>query len=567
MEYFEILNLKREPFSNSPDPDFFFQSRQHVDCLQKLEIALRLRRGLNVIIGDVGTGKTTLCRQLIRKFSDNTDVETYLILDPHFSNPSDFLLHIAKMLEEDGNFEGLDDSAVKERLKKRLFDKGVDEKKTIVLIIDEGQKIPQPCLEILRELLNYETNEYKLLQIVIFAQKEFDTAIEEYANFADRINLYHVLEPLGFKDTLRMIRFRLNQSSEEDRSLSIFTLPALLAVYLATGGYPRKIVNLCHRCMLTIIVQNRSKAGWFLVRSCVKRVFRSQSGKKKFYAAAVGVTIVAVMLVLGPEYKSVKEFFSGKTEQKTQYPQAQVLVKPTSMPEKTEKKEAPNPDKEKPVVEQMAVAKGSVGESKENTEKLGGAATEEAVAYVPPIAEMKNMETIEAEQTQELQEPHIPVVLGRVTLKKGESLWLMIKQIYGTFNTRILKQLISTNPQIINPDTIEAGTRIHFPAIRFEVKSPGVECWWVYLNEEDSLGAALEKLREYPKDGPSVRLVPHIKPDGGLRFSIVSKDYFFDREQAERLLGSIPGKFAHTARVFPGWRDKETVFFADPFLS
>ena len=314
MEYFEILNLKREPFSNSPDPDFFFQSRQQVDCLQKLEIALRLRRGLNVIIGDVGTGKTTLCRQLIRKFSDNTDVETYLILDPHFSNPSDFLLHIAKMLEEDGDLEGLDDSAVKERLKKRLFDKGIDEKKTVILIIDEGQKIPQPCLEILRELLNYETNEYKLLQIVIFAQKEFDSAIEEYANFADRINLYHVLEPLGFKDTLRMIRFRLSQSSEEDRSLSIFTFPALLAVYLATGGYPRKIVNLCHRCMLTIIVQNRSKAGWFLVRSCVKRVFRSHSGKKKFYTAAVTAAIVALILFLAPEYKSLKGFLQDKTK-------------------------------------------------------------------------------------------------------------------------------------------------------------------------------------------------------------------------------------------------------------
>jgi len=94
-----------------------------------------------------------------------------------------------------------------------------------------------------------------------------------------------------------------------------------------------------------------------------------------------------------------------------------------------------------------------------------------------------------------------------------------------------------------------------------------IKCWWVYLDEKDRLGAALEKLREYPKDAPYVRLVPHIKSDGDLRFTLVSKDYFFDREQAERLLSSIPEKFAQTARIFPGWRDKETVFFADPFLS
>ncbi|MGD8724773.1 MAG: type II secretory pathway protein, partial [Desulfobacterales bacterium] len=69
MDYFNILNLKQEPFSNSPDPDFFFHSREHRECLQKLELSLLLRRGLNVIIGDVGTGKTTLCRQLIRNFA------------------------------------------------------------------------------------------------------------------------------------------------------------------------------------------------------------------------------------------------------------------------------------------------------------------------------------------------------------------------------------------------------------------------------------------------------------------------------------------------------------------
>ncbi|MGD8975640.1 MAG: hypothetical protein PVJ56_20240, partial [Desulfobacterales bacterium] len=98
MEYFSILNLKKEPFSNSPDPDFFFHSRQHLDCLQKLELSLRLRRGLNVIIGDVGTGKTTMCRQIIRRFATKEDIDTHLILDPHFLNASEFLTTVTKML-------------------------------------------------------------------------------------------------------------------------------------------------------------------------------------------------------------------------------------------------------------------------------------------------------------------------------------------------------------------------------------------------------------------------------------------------------------------------------------
>ena len=169
MDYFRILNLNKEPFSNSPDPDFFFHSRQHLDCLQKLELSLLLRRGLNVIIGDVGTGKTTLCRQLIRRFSQKEEVETHLILDPHVLNATELLASVAEMFTGEKPPVGSDDWQVKEQIKQCLFRKGVGENKTVVLIIDEGQKIPAFCLEILREFLNYDNNEYKLLQIVIFA--------------------------------------------------------------------------------------------------------------------------------------------------------------------------------------------------------------------------------------------------------------------------------------------------------------------------------------------------------------------------------------------------------------
>jgi len=569
MEYFEILNLKREPFSNSPDPDFFFQSRQHVDCLQKLEIALRLRRGLNVVIGDVGTGKTTLCRQLIRKFSDNREVETYLVLDPHFSNPSHFLRHIAALLEDETNFEGLDDGDVKEKIKHQLFKKGIDEEKTIILIIDEGQKIPQPCLEVLRELLNYETNEYKLLQIVIFAQREFENVIEEYANFADRINLYHILEPLGFKDTLRMIRFRLTQSGEGDRSLSIFTFPALLAVYLSTGGYPRKIVNLCHKCLLTVIVQNRSKAGWFLVRSCVKRVFRSQSGKKKFYRWAAVAATALVMLFLGSEITSYKDVLMNRGGQKPPHRQLQALVTPEAGKNPVHNDAILVQETELPASEQENAAEETPHTYKEEDSRSTTLAREvkrdtDSAEGLPALQQHK---PLAKEQANGTEHPQIPVVLGRVMVRKGESIWLMSRQVYGLFNNRILKRLISTNPQITDPNNVEAGTRIYFPAIRFAVKPPDADCWWIYLDEEDRLDAAFDKLRRYPKEAPQIRLVPNLSSTGDLKFTLVSREYFFDREKAEQMLESIPEEFVRMAKVFSGWEEEETVFFADPFLS
>ncbi|MDA3833865.1 MAG: AAA family ATPase [Spirochaetales bacterium] len=273
MDYLEIVNLKKEPFSNSPDPEFFFQSRQHIACLQKLELSVRLRRGLNVVIGDVGTGKTTLCRQIIRRFAAEEATETHLILDPNFNSPHEFLNVFAEMLGVAKPADDANERQVKEIIKQCLFRKGVDEERKVVLIIDEGQKIPLFCLEILREFLNYETNEYKLLQIVIFAQKEFQQTLNEHANFADRINIRLFLGPLNFRESRLMIKFRLDKAASGGNKISVmFSYPALWAIYRATGGYPRKIINLCHQIILTLIIQNRFRVSRSLVRACAKRI-------------------------------------------------------------------------------------------------------------------------------------------------------------------------------------------------------------------------------------------------------------------------------------------------------
>ncbi|MFA5323613.1 MAG: AAA family ATPase, partial [Smithella sp.] len=213
MNYYNILNFKKEPFSNSPEPEFLFQLPLYSDCLQKLELAIRLRRGINVVIGDIGTGKTTLCRKLIQNISsnkaDSTEIETCLLLDPAFNNTVEFLRTVALMLGiKDLNDDLKSEWQLKERIKNCLFDRGVNEKRIMVLIIDEGQKIPDNCLEILREFLNYETNKFKLLQIIIFAQKEFQTILEKKASLLDRVNLLYHLKPLDFRQMKAMINYR-----------------------------------------------------------------------------------------------------------------------------------------------------------------------------------------------------------------------------------------------------------------------------------------------------------------------------------------------------------------------
>jgi general secretion pathway protein A len=298
MGYFTTLNLDREPFSNSPEPEFFFEAPQHVNCLQQLEISIRLRRGLNVVIGDVGTGKTTLSRMLIRKLHGDDAVEFHLLMDPDFSGPIQFLAGIARMMGAVDTSAGLTEWQLKEAIKQVLFRRGIDEDKIVVLIIDEGQKLPGFCIEILREFLNFETNHFKLLQIVIFAQSEFNAILERRENFADRMNVCLRLKPLDFTQMRQMIEHRIEMASQIGREPIQFTMPALAAIYLATGGVPRKVVMLCHQVILAMIIQSRSRAGWFLVQSCRRNRAANLHRRRNIRwgtAAVLGAAILAVL--------------------------------------------------------------------------------------------------------------------------------------------------------------------------------------------------------------------------------------------------------------------------------
>jgi len=268
MNYYEILGLEREPFSSSPDPAFFYLSDDYRECLQRLEISIRLKRGLNIILGEVGTGKTTLSRVLYRMFQrESRDFIFHFILDPSF--PTEFQFFSSLVALFDITPSGRSTFEYKEAIQNYLFQKGVDEKKTIVLLIDEGQKLSKPHLEILRNLLNYETNEYKLLQLLIFAQMEFSDRVKGVENFLDRVNLKYVFLPLNEINTRKMIEFRLRIAGLNS-GRSLFTNDAYMAIYMETLGYPRKIINLCHHALLTMLIREKEIIDGEMIRITAK---------------------------------------------------------------------------------------------------------------------------------------------------------------------------------------------------------------------------------------------------------------------------------------------------------
>lgn len=255
MEYFELLGLTQEPFSNTPDPDFFYGSHEHKEALQRLEMAIRLKRGLSVILGSVGTGKTTLSRTILKTFDDDREKYLFrLILDPNFQSEYEFVTGIMKVFE----MKNIPNSTIecKNALQNNLFKPSVLEGKSPVLIIDEGQILTPTFLEVLRTLLNYETNKQKLLQVVIFGQPELLTKIKKQPNFYDRIGLGYVLNPLNHNDTTRLIKYRLIRAGM-DINRQLFSDSAITSIYEHTKGSPRRIVELCHESLLAMIRQEK----------------------------------------------------------------------------------------------------------------------------------------------------------------------------------------------------------------------------------------------------------------------------------------------------------------------
>ena len=569
MDYFSILNLKQEPFSNSPDPEFFFHSREHLECLQKLELSLLLRRGLNVIIGDVGTGKTTLCRQLIRRFTKREEITTHLVLDPHFLDAHELLTTVGKMIMGPKIKLGSNEWQIKEQIKQYLFKRGVEENKTTVLILDEGQKIPGFCLEILREFLNYETNEFKLLQIIIFAQKEFENTIKKYANFADRISLYHHLRPLSFRDTRLMIKYRLEKSKDTNKKIDIFSYPALLTIYRKTGGYPRKIINLCHHCVLAMIVQNRSSVGYRLVRSCIKRIFPKEPVRWKGAVATAGIAVFAATILLA---------FQIPDQLKTLLPE-KITAKLSAL-QQIEDPGANQPGAEPVAIDQLdtqvttdgvtevdipvALETESIPSDLPETvseEVAAEAKTQVASIEETPVASIDSDPVLQnGPQTQEAYAR----MLGDIKLKHNENLSRVIQKVYGRYTSKYFRSLILANPDIDDPDRVEIGQTIHLPAVPTTVPPQKEKVWWILIAQDDTLEAAYDYLRAYPQQAPPASLIPYWTRQSGTRFAVVLKAYFYDEQAALQHLRDLPPDLSSQATVSALW-DENTVYFANPF--
>lgn len=268
MELFESIGLKADPFTTSPNPDLFFPAKEHKQCLEGLELAIRMRRGLSVVRGGIGTGKTTISRKLIQNFASEEDVkfDFYPVLDPKFESELVLLQHLVDLfgIEEEAGPSVIE---CRNQIEHHLINAGVEEGRVLVLVIDEGQNLKGEFLDVFRTLLNFETDEFKLLQLVIFGQPEMTSIIHEYPNFEDRITFNFELGPLDYESAEGIIKHRLTERGGGDKEY--FTDEALRAIHNQTQGYPRKINKLCHQLLLNMMSEKEEVVSLAIVENTI----------------------------------------------------------------------------------------------------------------------------------------------------------------------------------------------------------------------------------------------------------------------------------------------------------
>ena len=243
--YLEFFNLSKEPFTLTPDTRFFLDSGPFKDALETLMVAINNGEGFIKVTGEVGTGKTLLCRKLLNSVPDNI-VTTY-IPNPNISSKT-LTLSLAKELGIKCPVSA-NEYRLQQLITSKLVEHYNDDKK-VILCIDEAQAMPDKTLEALRLLTNLETEQSKLLQVILFGQPELDEKLESrhLRQFRQRVSFSYTLKRLELDVMVDYLTHRLTTAGY--RGGELFQMPAIKLLHRYSRGIPRLINLIVHKALM-----------------------------------------------------------------------------------------------------------------------------------------------------------------------------------------------------------------------------------------------------------------------------------------------------------------------------
>ena len=292
--YENFFSFSEKPFKLVPNPAYLFLSKSHEEAMAHLNYALDQGDGFVEITGEVGTGKTTLCRAFLENLNEDT-IAAYIF------NPRLGPKQLIKTINDELGIK-YDTDNTKDLIDKlnSFLMRQKAERKKVILLIDEAQNLSRNILEQLRLLSNLETSKEKLLQIILVGQPELSEILDshELRQLGQRITLRYHLTPLNFKETVEYIQYRINIAA---RKAGIkFDRSAFRQIYQYSGGIPRVINIACDRALLTAFGLSQRKITGSIAREAIREL-RSRGAKKKhdlIYGNAAIAIFAALALVL-----------------------------------------------------------------------------------------------------------------------------------------------------------------------------------------------------------------------------------------------------------------------------
>jgi general secretion pathway protein A len=266
--YEAFFHLKEKPFSISPDPRFFYLTAQHSEALTNCVYMITNRIGPVYVHGDVGTGKTTIARRLYQQLSDDPQYLIAMIISPNLKSANAFLRLIMQ------EFKVKTEPKYERSLQNfgTFLQQMATEGKVPVLFVDEAQLLKPDMLELIRFLLNFETNTQKLLQIVLFGQNELAYHLESKRELKSRM-YRSALASLTRDDMEKMIDFRFKVAGGEKHP---FTSDAIDAIFWFSLGLPREVCKLCDMALLRCYANRLPEVTVEIVRDTAAQLAMSE---------------------------------------------------------------------------------------------------------------------------------------------------------------------------------------------------------------------------------------------------------------------------------------------------
>lgn len=488
--YCNFFHFSEKPFDVTPDPKFLYLSQAHREILSSLLYGIRERRGFIVVLGEAGTGKTTLLRSAFDRLGEAVKVANIFNTDVTFDEMLQMVLVDLGLASE------------KERLTKpeahhRLNALAIEQLAAggnVVIMVDEAQNLDRHCLEDLRLLSNLETRKNKLLQIILSGQPELEEKLRrpDLRQLSQRVNLRRYVLPLDEKETNEYIEHRLKIAQYPGPSL--FTKEAKKLIWQSSRGIPRIINTLCDNALLIGFALKEREISEGPVREAIDDLTRDRfpnlpepqpnalpspallpepesAGRRPglrltlFFVAFLSLLVGAGLAVLGIQWKGKDGLLSqdiGRPPIHSVHESPSAVSAPPLLPE-AQRKEASSS------FAALAISAVEGGQSSPDP-------ASRLVESQTGTSSVRERQAVEGNRgkTAETNEEAAPGLPSRaatvVSVKEGDTLYRVIAQHYRRYNKALEQKVLLANPGIKDPERIYVSQRITMPDL---TKEPG----------------------------------------------------------------------------------------------